>query len=97
MLLNKNGKWEHQDKTWNLEDEKNSTFKIIDENSSFVMGINHTSLNDITLNGSDVPNDDSQKWFRGKAFQNGWFTLKNLFSGKVLNASSDVTTTTAGT
>ena len=32
---------------------------------------------------------NSQKWMRGQADEDGWFTLKNPYSGKFLSASDE--------
>ena len=43
---------------------------------------------EIELAGKNNPISDEQKWFRSTADENGWFTLTNLNSGKLLTAPS---------
>ena len=60
--------------------------------SKFVLGV----LNDSTTAGTKVdmemkkePISEGQKWIRGKASVNGWFTLTNPNSGKTLQYDLD--------
>ena len=99
-LLNKNGKWLHQEKAWTLTAEE-SEGNIEDQSSGKVLGL----LNDGTEIGTLVVLEskkrsvcsEGQKWLRDYADEGGWFRLKNPLSGRALTAQGTTSTVIAGT
>ena len=99
-LLNKNGKWMHQEKAWTLTAEE-SEGNIEDQSSGKVLGL----LNDGTEIGTLVVLEskkrsvcsEGQKWLRDAADEGGWFRLKNPLSGRVLTAQDQTIISIAGT
>ena len=89
-LVNKNGPWEHQEKSWKIPTEGYDG-QIEDQDSGEVLGL----WNDATVLGTmvglepkDQPLSDEQKWVRGIADADGWFRLKNPCSGRVLSVQT---------
>ena len=89
-LINKNGRWIHQDKAWNIPAEGHDG-NIEDQDSGEVLGL----LNDAThlgnlvvLETKDMALRDEQTWIRKVADANNWFRLKNPCSGRVLTAQT---------
>ena len=99
-LLNKNGKWMHQEKAWTLTAEE-SEGNIEDQSSGKVLGL----LNDGTEIGTLVVLEskkrsvcsEGQKWLRDYADEGGWFRLKNPLSGRVLTAQDQTIISITGT
>ena len=98
-LLNKNGEWMYQEKSWTITAE-GSEGNIEDQLSGQVLGL----VNDVTDIGTLVVLEskkrsvcsEGQKWLRDVEDMNGWFRLRNPLSGKVLTAQTSTITALAG-
>ena len=78
-LENKGGSWIWKDKIWNIPNEGEEG--IVKEKGSGKVLEPDATFEDLTAEGKDA-----QKWSRSKNDLNGWFTLTNLETGKVLTA-----------
>ena len=66
--------------------------------SGFVLGVwndSTTAGTNVDLEVKKVPISEGQKWIKGKANANGWFTLANPNSGKTLELHVDFTSSQA--
>ena len=83
-LTNRNFNFEHKDIAWNIP-ASGATGYIEDTATGNVLGRHNAWNNDtIVLEAKSVPESDEQKWVRSISDSNGWFTLTNKASGKVL-------------
>ena len=85
-LQSKNGCWKYSDKVWNLPSEGEVGI-IEDQASGKVLNIlEEINGTEVILDDKTEPISDGQKWVRGKANAEHWYTLTNVKSGKVLTA-----------
>ena len=59
-----------------------------------ILGLGNNVIN---LTEKDEPISDQQIWLRSTHDENGWFTLTNPHSGKILTASGSADLTVTGT
>ena len=86
----KEGKWSFADKVWIVPPEGEISY-IKDWSSGQVLGIpNIVSGTEklVVLQSEANPLSDNQKWLRSHYDEDGFFTLTNPSSGKILTASS---------
>ena len=74
-----------------------STEGYIKEASAEVLGVLKTDTgNEVLLEPVNESMKDAQTWVRAKEASNGWFTLRNKSSGKLLTAKNDTRLTMEG-
>ena len=85
----KEGKWKFDDKVWIVPPEGEISY-IKDWSSGKVLGISNIVSETeklVVLQSEADPLSDNQKWLRSHYDEDGFFTLTNPSSGKILTAS----------
>ena len=98
MLTNKRGDWEFQSSLWILPKEgKDGGY--IEDSSGHVLGLQDGATKfdtSVILDSKNASITDEQNWIRGKADNQGYFTLQNSLSDRFLIARSTTETVIAG-
>ena len=90
-----NGKWKFSEKTWFIPEEQ-SHGSIKDYSTGLVLGHVGDGTDSVVLQEESNPLSDGQIWTRSTYDEDGFFTLKNPSSGRVLTSSSITSITAKG-
>ena len=91
-----NGKWKFTEKTWFIPEEQ-SDGCIKDYSTGLVLShLGHGIDSAVVLEEENNPLSDGQIWTRSTYDEDGFFTLKNPSSGRVLTSSSITSITAKG-
>ena len=90
-----NGKWKFTEKTWFIPEEQ-SHGSINDYSTGLVLGDMGDGTDSVVLQEQSNPLSDGQIWTRSTYDEDGFFTLKNPSSGRVLTSSSITSITAKG-